>query len=115
MVIGQGPSMKPTFGENNVLMVNRLKWRLGLFDKGDIVFSRTPFDDETNVVKRIAYLPGDMVKLKNGESFQLGHNHYWLLGDNPDQSFDSRHYGPIPGHMIQGLVVGSMYPALTWF
>jgi hypothetical protein len=29
LVVGQGPSMLPTFGSNNVLTVNRLKWKMG--------------------------------------------------------------------------------------
>lgn len=114
-VVGQGPSMIPTFGENNVLMINKLKWKLGLAKKGDIVFSSTPADLETKVVKRIAHIPGDTVILKNGDRVKLEPNQYWLLGDNPDKSFDSRHFGPVPSHMIGGIVSGVIYPTFKFF
>ena len=32
-------------------------------------------------------------------------DHYWMMGDNRDNSFDSRGYGPVPGHLISGQAV----------
>ena len=31
--------------------------------------------------------------------------HVWLQGDNPANSTDSRHYGPVPLALVQGRVV----------
>lgn len=115
LVVGQGPSMIPTFGTNSVLTVNRFKWKYGLFKKDDIVFSKTPHDDSTMVVKRLTHLPGETVELNDGTLYKLEHNQFWLQGDNTERSFDSRHFGPIPKHMISGIVTGIIYPKVNWF
>lgn len=115
LVVGQGPSMLPTFGTNNVLTVNRLKWKMGIFTKGDIVFTKNPHDEKTMIVKRLAHLPGETVELKDGTSYKLEHNQFWVEGDNAERSFDSRHFGPIPSHMVAGLVTGVIYPKVEWF
>lgn len=115
LVVGQGPSMLPTFGTNNVLTVNRLKWKFGKFTKGDILFTMTPHDNSTMVVKRLKHLPGETVELNDGSTYKLEHNQYWVEGDNAERSFDSRHFGPVPRHMVAGVVTGVIYPKVEWF
>lgn len=34
--------------------------------------------------------------------FQVPEDHYFFLGDNRDQSYDSRYWGAVPRHMIKG-------------
>jgi signal peptidase I len=79
------------------------------------LFTKTPHDSTTMVVKRLAYLPGETVELKDGSIYKLEHNQYWVAGDNVERSFDSRHFGPIPHHMICGIVTGVIYPNLILF
>ena len=38
----------------------------------------------------------------NVQIFNVPQGHVWLLGDNPSNSRDSRHYGPVP----MGLIIG---------
>jgi len=36
--------------------------------------------------------------------------HLWLEGDNPDNSTDSRTYGPVPAALVRGTVVAKLWP-----
>lgn len=48
------------------------------------------------------------VPMENGSDvfdIQLGDNQYWAMGDNRKGSFDSRAWGPLPGHLIHGKIV----------
>ena len=42
--------------------------------------------------------------------FQLGDDQYYLLGDNPAQSRDSRHYGAVGRDRILGVVSWRAWP-----
>lgn len=61
------------------------------------------------ICKRIRGTPGDNVKYRNHEETQhvlvaLSDDMYWLAGDNPRNSHDSRNYGPVPRKLIKGRV-----------
>ncbi|XP_028512449.1 mitochondrial inner membrane protease subunit 1 [Exaiptasia diaphana] len=43
-------------------------------------------------------------------SSQVPKGHVWLLGDNPDDSTDSRDYGPVPYGLIRGRVCFKVWP-----
>ena len=87
--ICEGQSMKPTLRDGEVVLVDR-NARVGV---GDIVVAKHPIE-EGEVVKRIARI--------------TDHGHYFLIGDNPDDSIDSRHYGPVTRQYIKGKVVARM-------
>ena len=74
------------------------------------------------VIKRVVGVPGDVVELSSGavtvngtslseataaarasaDSYRLAPGMYFLLGDNPGRSADSRAFGPVPESMICG-------------
>ena len=116
LVVVVGRSMMPTYKNRQILLAKRTKD----FKKSDIVVALS--DDRSLIVKRILYTPEDyyyyMMK-KNGV-FQLivdnsyhsileyksiddvymmelkvPKNHYYLVGDNLDESDDSRRFGTI--------------------
>lgn len=89
--ICEGKSMNPTLKDGEVVLVDR---EFEKIEVGDIVLAKNPFEKNGEVVKRVASIN------------DLGH--YFLLGDNPDDSEDSRHYGAVTGEYIKGKVVARL-------
>jgi len=42
-------------------------------------------------------------------------NYYFVLGDNPDMSRDSRHWGLVPKRSLVGEVIGIIWPLRVWY
>lgn len=98
--------MSPTIGEDGELVV--LKKRLKKYERGDVVYCRSLLDSSKTVCKRVIGVPGDIVPFvtRLGIIFQkVPEHHYYLLGDNPIRSYDSRHFGPVGKHYIKGKVI----------
>ncbi len=105
-----------------------------------VVFSRPPTETNLNIkdlIKRVIGLPGDTIQSgANGAIFidgkllnqpwltptakadpgppvpklTLGHNQYYVMGDNRGDSEDSRYLGPISGNLIVGRAVLRIWP-----
>jgi|SRR5579885_1532557 len=84
-----GNSMRPTLQTGDVILVNRLTYVFRKPKTGDIVALKDPRDGKI-LIKRIA---------------KIETNHYFVLGDNPDYSTDSREFGMIGGREIIGRVI----------
>ena len=68
--------------------------------RGSVVVVREP-DSDVLAVKRIAAGPGDRIHTGPG-TLVLGDDEAWLLGDNRNDSLDSRRYGPVPLEALVG-------------
>jgi len=102
--------MKPTFRETGdiVLVDRRVQPREVV--RGDVVNSAT-FRKNFHVCKRVLGLEGDELMRPEWEApITVPPGHVWLEGDNPDNSTDSRHYGPLPVDLIRGKVVARVWP-----
>ncbi|MFW5708607.1 MAG: signal peptidase I [Chloroflexota bacterium] len=146
-----GSSMEPNFEEGQYLIISRLNYLIGEPHRGDIVVFNSPEADsgDPSLIKRVIGLPGDFVEIIetqvyiNGElldepyikeacnvrrcrdnTWELGPDQYFLMGDNRNVSQDSRSFGPVTrDHIIGealfrywppesiGIVQGSHYPA----
>ena len=130
-VIVQGRSMAPTLEDGDHFLLNRLSYLCREPKRGDLVVLRDPGHGDL-AVKRIVGLPGEQIEVKQGLVFvngrrlreiylpaetktlladgsatplRLGTDQYFVLGDNRDQSEDSRYYGPVLKESIVGTLL----------
>jgi nickel-type superoxide dismutase maturation protease len=61
------------------------------FRRGDVVVVEHPQREGFEMVKRVIGVPGD--RTPNAEV--LGDGEFWVQGDSPDASTDSRSFGPV--------------------
>lgn len=100
-----GKSMQPTIHQNSVLIVDKLFYKLfnNQIKKGDIVVAYQPIDTKTHICKRVVETGGNY--LPNHLKIKVPDGTYWLQGDNQNNSYDSRHHGTVPEHLIEGKVI----------
>jgi signal peptidase I len=126
-------SMEPTIDEGSKVLVDQVSYRLGESpQRGDVVVFDSGYryglgdSEPIRFLKRVVALPGDTVEIASGQlmindvlveedyatiatvdyaQFDVPAGHYFLLGDNRDDSHDSRFLGPIPQEAIQGQAI----------
>lgn len=84
-----GQSMLPALKHRQTVLVNTLAYLLNSPRTGDVVAVKDPRDGKT-LIKRIA---------------EVKDNKYFVLGDNKEQSTDSRSFGWIARNDIIGKVI----------
>lgn len=77
--------------------------------KGDTLVLSPSMDESLKAVleregNHVTYLSDTAVYVngKHVKQYVVRENHYFVLGDNYEQSYDSRHWGFVPGHAIIG-------------
>ena len=87
MLVGYVPSssMEPTLHKNSIILGLRLH---GELKTGDIIIFR---HDGELLVKRIAASGGEEIE-RNGEMITVPSGCFYVLGDNADDSYDSRYW-----------------------
>lgn len=103
-VVVEGRSMLPTYAPGDRLLVNRLAYLRSKPRPGDVVVLRQLGGGPRLDVKRIVAGPGEEVEVR-GEPYRLGADEWFVLGDNLDESSDSRHNGPVSTSDIAGKVL----------
>ena len=104
-----GLSMTPTIKENNVVLINKLIYKIRKPKKGEIVIFNSIVDSSFWMCKRIIYVEGDEFEI-NGKKIKVPEKCYWVEGDNKDNSFDSRMFGPVNNFLLLGKVDCTVYP-----
>lgn len=82
--------MIPVLLPGDEVLVDRRAYRDQPPRQGDIVLAQRPDKPQVTMIKRVSSV------LEDGRLI--------LLGDNPDQSTDSRLFGPVLPHLIQGKI-----------
>jgi signal peptidase I len=95
-----GNSMHPTLKNNSLIIVDKYLYKLFEIKRGDILILAIK-DEE--MIKRIAYLPGEKMEIE-GHEINLKDDEIYVLGDNPKESIDSRNYGPVKTNNIVGKI-----------
>jgi nickel-type superoxide dismutase maturation protease len=86
----EGNSMLPTLKDGDKVLVDRT----AEIAVGDIVVARHPVEQTSELIKRVERINE--------------HGHYFLVGDNREDSNDSRHFGAVTREYITGKVVGRL-------
>jgi signal peptidase I len=124
-------SMQPTFVEGDVLLVNKLAYKLGKLHTGDVVIFHNPNDLEEDYIKRLIGKPGDVVRVEGGVVFVndtpleeeyisdppyysgewiVPEGSVFVLGDNRNQSSDSHSWGYVPLEDLVGKALVVYWP-----
>lgn len=130
----KGASMEPNFHDAQFLIIDRLSYQLRDPRRGEVVVLKFPGDPEkTRYIKRVIGLPGETIEISNSQVFingrlihelyipeitqtlpnlkkKLGDKEYYLMGDNRENSNDSRAFGAVERRFIIGLAYVIIWP-----
>jgi signal peptidase I len=125
-------SMVPTLQEREILFVNKLAYKFGSIQRGDILTFHYPLNPELDYIKRAIGLPGDVVEVKDDKVWinsilliepylvvkpEYEDNHWevppdaiFVMGDNRNDSVDSRAWGFVPLKDVIGKALVVYWP-----
>jgi len=127
----KGASMEPNFHDGEYILTDKVSYRLGNPNRGDVIVFKAPPADKDEFIKRIVGLPGETVRIEQGKLYvddrvieekyieekavtrsgqfakenktiTIPADSYFVLGDNRDHSLDSRSLGLISRDKITG-------------
>ena len=128
-----GDSMYPTLMNGEGMFTEKLTYTVSAPQRDDIIICRYPYHTE-KCVKRVIAVPGDRISISDGAIYlngeRLDESAYWsgyiedsempevtvperslfVVGDNRNNSGDSRHVGFIPYCQVKGKVRAVMTP-----
>jgi len=128
----EGASMEPNYYDQEYLIIDEISYRFREPERGEIVVFRYPQDPSQFFIKRVIGLPGETIEISEGritvyndespsgsvlheeyldvsltfgkKRVSLNKDEFYVLGDNRDESLDSRNFGPIRISDIVGRV-----------
>ena len=130
-------SMQPTLFPGDYVIVNKLAYRFNSSpERGDVIVFRYPPDpDTTPYIKRIIGLPGDQIHIADGKvtvngqvlieaylkvntniggDWNVPSGELFVMGDNRNNSSDSRKWGFVPLENIIGRAELIYLPPQHW-
>jgi len=135
----KGESMDPTFATGDYIFTSKVTYKFRQPKRGDVIVFKSPQNPDIEYIKRVIALPGEKVKIKNGEAYVnealldehfllvktnnwdggytkegvdivVPDNELFVMGDNRPRSSDSREFGTIPESSIIGQVFYRYFP-----
>lgn len=132
----EGFSMVPTLDDGQYLLINKIGMHFHQPDRGDIIVFQYPLDPSKSFVKRVIARPGDTVEIRDQQTIVDGKvlkepyirnpengfyprtvvppGEYFVMGDNRNNSSDSRAWGMLPEKDIIGEAWISYWPPQRW-
>jgi signal peptidase I len=136
--IVSGASMETTFHSGEYLIVDQVTYHFEKPHRGDVIIFRYPRDPSKFFIKRVIGLPGDTISIEDGvititneanpkgmilsEEYaetmpaaakfveKVGEREYFVMGDNRDESSDSRSWGVLQEERIVGRAWLRLFP-----
>jgi signal peptidase I len=131
----EGTSMMPALSDQERIFINQFVYRFtGSVERGDMVVFWYPGDQSKSYIKRVIGLPGDRVRIEEGDVFvneqklsekyvpdefkdhgsypelRVPDGQYYVMGDHRSSSNDSRAWGTVPRRFIYGKAVFVYWP-----
>jgi signal peptidase I len=131
----EGSSMEPSMHPNQYVLVDKLTYMLGDPKRGDVVVFNYPLATERDFIKRVIGLPGETVVVTDGRvlvngtaldepyisappnyenTWELGPDEFFVLGDNRNSSSDSHSWGPLGRQYLIGRAIFVYWPPTLW-
>jgi signal peptidase I len=133
-------SMKETLLPGDFVLVNKMAYEVGDYTtgeikRGDVVVFDPPFAAPEPYIKRVVGLPGEVVTITDGKvyiddvfmqesyiqssfytdgSWQVPVDEVFVMGDNRNNSSDSRSWGTVPLDNIMGKALFVYWPIEQW-
>lgn len=123
-------SMRPTIREGDRVLADLLDPRVNPIQRGDVVIITSP--EGIRLCKRVIGLAGDRLEIRYGQLMRNGRpvaegyvpelmqqdmapmvvppGQLFVMGDNRNNSRDSRAYGPLPESAVKGRVTTVWWP-----
>ena len=128
----KGNSMFDNFHDGEYLLTDKVSYRFRPPQRDDVVVFKAPKNEDYDYIKRVIGLPGDQVKVagnkvfindqlldesgyldpritthagaytREGQTVTVPQAQYFVLGDNRNNSSDSREWGLVPQENIVG-------------
>jgi len=131
-----GESMYPTLQDGEVFLLNKFKYRFSSLERGDIISLKSV--DTKYLIKRVIGMPGDRIQIRDNVVYvneekleetylaanleyddfdlqdldydKIPENMYFVLGDNRENSLDSREIGLVRKEDILGKISIRFWP-----
>jgi signal peptidase I len=128
-------SMQPTLDPGDFVIVDKLSYNFRQPKRGEVVVFHLPTDDSQRYIKRVIGLPGDDVWISDGQvlingirldepyldvstnrggNWQVPENSYFVMGDNRNNSSDSRVWGMVGEEKLIGKAFLIYWPPPQW-
>jgi signal peptidase I len=130
-----GSSMEPTLHTGEFVVVDKVSYRIGSPQRGDVIVFHYPRNPQKEYIKRVIGLPGDTVNITDGHvyingqplqepyiaaapaypgSWTVNEGALFVLGDNRNNSDDSHRWGTVPFNYVVGRAILVYWPPEQW-
>lgn len=126
-------SMEPTLKPGDRIIVNKFIYRFKEIQRGDVMVFKYPLDPSRDFIKRVIGLPGDTLEIRDSVLYindnkiaepylpkglrfgsygpvKIPQDEYFMMGDNRNNSEDSRVWGFLPREKVVGKAFVVFWP-----